>query len=551
MKYSVYNFLAGSCSIVLERNVMTKVLPDIVRIMAVEEHFRKFQQQSSKNDHKSISSDESSDNAMDQTFCFMQDGGISPENEIATYGHQPSKRKDQNLKEAYEELKKKYSRAIEELEESKQKFDSLAEYFETLTEKTITYGKRDLFSDVSDIIFEITPTGRITYINSAIEKIAGYCSEEMIGNNMEILLTPRDWKTVQKTFLSRFSKIPMMERELTNFEATLCCKDGHTISVEINGKPSERRFEILGKKPRMRIRGSIRNITERIKAEEERRKHAEHLRIVNEELTSTNNKLKMMQHELQILNQDLEKKVQERTADIENLLKRKDEFIIQLGHDLKSPLTPLIGLLPMIIEKERDPKSQELLQVIDRNIRYIKDLVIKTLQLERLNSPKTMLNIDTVNLLELMNDVIQNKQLSFEEKRIMMDKNIDEKLFLQADPMQLKELFDNLLTNAIKFTPKGGHIAIRARSGKEETTVSVSDTGVGMTKEQINRSFETFYKADQARHDLESSGLGLPICKRIVEKHGGKIWAESKGSGKGTTFFFTIPVVSKISEKSN
>ncbi len=524
--------------------MMTEI-PDIVKIMRVEEHFRQFQQKASQA-FKEGSSTES-----DKTVCFMDDEDILSTRGRALEDNQILEERPQEPNETYEELKKKYIKTIEELKESRQKFNALAEYFETLTDKTITYGKRDLFSDVSDIIFQITPTGRITYINSAIEKIAGYKSEEMIGSNIETLLPHKDWKTVQKIFFSRFGKTSIMERELSNFETTLLCKDGRTVHVEINGKPLDRRIEVIGKKPQIRIQGSIRDITERIQAEDERRRHAEHLRTVNQELTTTNEELKRTQDELQLLNEGLENKVKERTVEIELLLKRKDEFITQLGHDLKSPLTPLIGLLPIVLENEQDPRLEELLQVINRNIRYMRDLVVKTLQLERLNSPATMLNVDTVNLFQLTNDVIQTKRFSFEEKHITVDTKIDDTLLLQADPVQLKELFDNLLTNAIKFTPDSGHIIIDAKKEKNIVKISIADSGIGMTSEQIDRIFETFYKVDPARHDLESSGLGLPICKRIVEKHGGAIWIESDGLGKGTAVFFTIPKASIISEKSN
>ena len=86
----------------------------------------------------------------------------------------------------------------------------------------------------------------------------------------------------------------------------------------------------------------------------------------------------------------------------------------------------------------------------------------------------------------------------------------------------------------------GGTITIDAKKAKDFVTISVTDTGIGMTKNQINHIFEEFYKADESRHDLQSHGLGLSICKNIVEKHGGKIWAESPSIGKGSTFFFTF-----------
>jgi two-component system sensor histidine kinase VicK len=105
----------------------------------------------------------------------------------------------------------------------------------------------------------------------------------------------------------------------------------------------------------------------------------------------------------------------------------------------------------------------------------------------------------------------------------------------------LGALFDNLISNAVKYSPHGGTITLDAQDDGEWTTVSVKDTGIGMTREELNHIFEEFYKADWSRHDHMSSGLGLSICKSIVKKHGGRIWAESLGKDKGTTIFFTIP----------
>jgi len=260
-----------------------------------------------------------------------------------------------------------------------------------------------------------------------------------------------------------------------------------------------------------------------------------------ETLKSMSEELKATQEELRTLKEDFEQKVSERTAEIEKLLKHKDEFIAQLGHDLKSPLTPLVGLLPIVKEQVEDPKLKRLLDVSIRNVKYMKDLVVKTLELERLNSSKTVFNISDINLLETVNSIIENKQLIFKEKKINIENNINKKIMVRTNNLQLGELFDNLITNAVKFTPQDGTITIDAKKVKDFVTVSIKDTGIGMTKEQINSIFAEFYKVDSARHDLDSSGLGLSICKRIIEKHGGQIWAESPGLGKGTTFYFTIP----------
>ena len=124
----------------------------------------------------------------------------------------------------------------------------------------------------------------------------------------------------------------------------------------------------------------------------------------------------------------------------------------------------------------------------------------------------------------------------------MTENKIDEKVIVSADSLRIKEVFSNLLINANKFMPEGGKIILDTEKSKDKdfVTIIMKDTGIGMTLEQLTNVFDEFYKADQSRHDLDSSGLGLTICKRIVEKHGGKIWVESLGKNKGTTFYFTL-----------
>jgi len=158
------------------------------------------------------------------------------------------------------------------------------------------------------------------------------------------------------------------------------------------------------------------------------------------------------------------------------------------------------------------------------------------------------MNMEDANLLDEVNDVIGNNELLFEENSIEIDNKISDKTIIKADKLRLTELFDNLFSNSVKYSPDGGTITIDAKQDTDFVTVSIKDTGMGMTEEQLSHIFDEFYKIDEARHDFDSSGLGLTICKRIVEKHGGKIWAESSGEEKGTTMFFTLPISSEKQE---
>ncbi len=260
-------------------------------------------------------------------------------------------------------------------------------------------------------------------------------------------------------------------------------------------------------------------------------------------------KQKMMFRELKdahellyIINKDLKRKVKQRTAEVEQLVKQKDDFINQLGHDLKTPLTPMMVLLPILKEKVHTEKDEELFNVIIRNVYFMKDLVNKTIELAKLNTDKVEFSMEPLILSDEVELVLANNTVLFQENNINVSSTVDPSLWIYADKLRMQEVFNNLLTNAIKYTPKtGGNITIFAEeTNADEITIAVTDTGIGMTKEQLSQMFDEFYKADESRHDLDSSGLGLTISKKIVEKHGGRIWAESDGVGKGSTFYFTI-----------
>jgi signal transduction histidine kinase len=243
---------------------------------------------------------------------------------------------------------------------------------------------------------------------------------------------------------------------------------------------------------------------------------------------------------LNSLNKNLENRVEERTREVERLLKQKDEFINQLGHDLKNPLGPLINLIPLLEENEIDADKKEMLTVLHRNADYMKNLVVKTLELAALNSPNTKFSLELINLFNEVDQIIKNKKLLFDENKTKILNNIDPTFFIKVDRLRFEELLTNIFENSTKYCQKICRIAINAEQVNDHVLISIADNGIGMTKEQIDRIFDEFYKADYARHNIENTGLGMSICKRIVEKHGGRIWVESQGRGKGTTVFFTM-----------
>ncbi|MDV2480697.1 PAS domain-containing sensor histidine kinase [Methanoculleus sp. Wushi-C6] len=279
------------------------------------------------------------------------------------------------------------------------------------------------------------------------------------------------------------------------------------------------------------------DITQRVQAEEA-------LKGIAGNLQAKNRELEVLRSQLCVVNQDLDEMVRERTADVEKLLAQKDEFISQLGHDLKTPLTPLVALMPRIIEREQDPSLRRLLEIAGHNVTYMKDLVQKTLQLARMNSLYIELDLEPLDLRAELESAIRNYTAPSRAKAITLANNVPPGLVVRADRVLLGEVFNNLLANAVKYMQnETGTITVDAARDGKTVLVSVRDTGIGMTREQLEKAFIEFYKADTSRHDLESPGLGLTICRRIVERHGGRIWAESDGEGRGSTIIFTLEAI--------
>jgi PAS domain S-box-containing protein len=395
---------------------------------------------------------------------------------------------------------------LRDITERKKAYDTLQE-----SEKRF----QDVALSSADWIWEVDKDGKYTFASGKAKEILGYEPSELIGKTHFDLMPEDEAKRVGEIFKEIISeKKPIVDLENWNLS-----KQGEKVNLLTNGVPLlNESGELIG------YRGVDKDITKHKIAEEELKKAHEMLMVVNS---------------------DLERKVEERTAEIEKLLKQKDEFIGQLGHDLKNPLGPLINLIPILEKKETDPESKKILEILKRNANHMKNLVVNTVALGRLNSPNVKFNLEDTNLLDEINDVIERNSLLFEENNIEIENKAGKNIILKTDKLRLTELFDNLIGNSVKYSPDGGTITIDAKQDKDFVTVSIRDIGMGVTEEQLGHIFDEFYKADESRHDFDSSGLGLPICKRIVEKHGGKIWAESLGEGKGTTMFFTLPVSSK------
>ncbi len=250
---------------------------------------------------------------------------------------------------------------------------------------------------------------------------------------------------------------------------------------------------------------------------------------------------KKAERSLADLNRTLESRVEQRSAGVYQLLRQKDEYVHRFGHDLKTPLTPLVALLPVVEKRIQDPAAKKMLQLATRNVVFMQGLVEKTLQLAELNNTNTKPNTERIDLFGEIRNVIATLSYIIEEADARVANQVTSSIWVGANPFELREVFHNLITNAIKYSKKGGSLKIEAVRDGARITVSISDEGIGMTAEDTHRVFEEFYKTDPSRHDRSSTGLGLSVSKKIVERHGGTILAESPGRQLGSIIYFSLP----------
>lgn len=230
-----------------------------------------------------------------------------------------------------------------------------------------------------------------------------------------------------------------------------------------------------------------------------------------------------------------------RIFEIERLLQQKNDMLVQFNHDLRTPLAPLVSMIPLLLEGELDSKKSRLVLMIKENIEYLQALVNKHLQLARTSSPQFTLDLQTINLSAMVRRSLLAVRYSGCPTTTRLSQHVPEDLLVRADPLRLKVVLDNLITNAVKFTPAGGAVEINCLPHGEWVVISVADNGRGMNSEQIARVLDDFYIARDVNAACSSVGLGLPMSRRIIERHGGKIWLQSDGPNQGTTVCFTLP----------
>lgn len=251
--------------------------------------------------------------------------------------------------------------------------------------------------------------------------------------------------------------------------------------------------------------------------------------------------------------QDLETKIQDRTNQLEKALKdvqainkAKSEFISAVSHELRTPLTSIKGYAGLLMQGKLGEIPQavfERLEKINKHTDSLVQLINNLLDISRIESGRTTMNMSNCQLKDVVSNVHDLLTPQLRERQINWTENIPQKLpELMLDESQIERIFINLASNAIKFTPPDGTINVTMMLNEDHIKTEVSDTGIGINEDDLLKLFNEFYRVEnEINMSVKGTGLGLPLAKKIVEAHGGKMWVTSKVN-EGTTFHFTLPL---------
>lgn len=239
----------------------------------------------------------------------------------------------------------------------------------------------------------------------------------------------------------------------------------------------------------------------------------------------------------------------------EELEQMKLDFVSMASHELKTPLTNIIGYLSVFIEENRPKLTKEQAELLDRSLvsaRQLQALVENLLSVNKIEREQMAVSVEQVDLNAVLDKAVEDLQNQAKLKNIILNYTKDATLpKVMADPLRLAEVINNLVANAISYTGAGGRVSVYSNSAPNEIVTTVEDTGVGIPAEAIPHLFNKFFRVSNTlQKGSKGTGLGLYISKSIIQKLNGRIWVESE-PGKGSKFHFSLPIVQEATLNSN
>jgi PAS domain S-box-containing protein len=366
---------------------------------------------------------------------------------------------------------------------------------------------QELLESAPDAILELDGEGRIVLLNQMAERLFGYSRGELLGETVEALV-PEALRRMHKQHRTRYVNEPLTRPMGSGLNLEARRKDGSLFPVEISLSPSESSF---------RVTAIIRDVSER----------------------------RLIEDQLRVLQDTHVRELELRNREVERANQLKTEFLSNVSHELRSPLHTVIGFAELLGEEtegQLNEKQKRFVNHIHNDSLHLLNLINDLLDLSKIEAGRLELQHEAFHIDSVIEEAISSVRPRATAKSVQIRTAVANSRAVYADRIRVKQILHNLLTNAIKFTPEGGEVLVKATSRGGFAEISTSDTGIGISKDQQHAVFDKFYQVRTATgRGSEGTGLGLAITKRLVEQHGGTIQLKSE-PGKGSCFTFTIPL---------
>ena len=337
----------------------------------------------------------------------------------------------------------------------------------------------------------------------------GYSSEELVGIGVDSLV-PEAVRSKHAAFRKEFAKAGESRPMGLGLDLYARRKDGTELPVEISLSPTQTEDGI-------NVTAVIRDVSERKRAEEQ----------------------------IHSLEQSYLAELEMRHKESERLNQLKSEFMASISHELRTPLHTIIGFAELLSEEGAgllNERQRRFVSHIQTDSEHLLSLINDVLDLSRIEAGGLVVRTEALPLQPAISEAVSAIRPQAAGKQVSVREGTIPKTEILADPLRVRQILYNLLSNGVKFTDPGGEVAVSAELDADFVRITVADTGRGIPEEECSRIFDKFYQVGYTTAGVrQGTGLGLTICKQLVEIQGGKIWVDSE-PGKGSHFYFTLPM---------